>query len=596
MSADRELFTDRNKTSRLRSEFSYHELGHPQSIERAVFNGAPDGILLVNRLGRVLMANQAMEKLSMYSKEELLGQSVGLLLPEDKRAQHSQAVERYFANPTPRPMGTVKDLRLRAKNGQWVAVDISLGHILIDGHELCTVLFIRDVTDLRLLESQLHHQATHDALTGLPNRWQFQQQLTFLMAQSARHQRKLALILMDFDGFKFINDNYGHGAGDRVLVETAKRLQSFFRSSDYIARLGGDEFTIILPDIVNSDEAVGVLSRVNAVLSEPISIDASQVQVTTSMGVTFFPDDALELEKLLQHADMAMYKAKANGRNTYHIYSQELGQRQKELTQIQERLLHAMHNNLLELHYQPQIDIRMHQACSVEALLRWNDPVLGYVEPGKFIPIAEATGLITKLGYWVIEQACRQQKSWEEKGQKTRIAINISAQQLNDLAFMDKVSDIFRSSGVLPSDIEMEITESVAMKELPQTRKIFSDLADLGVRISLDDFGTGYSSLSQLKSLPVRSVKIDKSFMRNVPEQLDDTKLIKAIVAMAHTLGMEVVAEGVENLEQLEFLADCGCESFQGWLVAKAMPSDELLAWMHKFNEESGLAHREALL
>lgn len=556
-------------------------------LERAVIDAAPDGILLVNREGSILMANAAMESISGHAKGQLVGQSISILLPPHMRARHDQMMHGFFAHPSRRAMGMVGNLHLHRQDGSSLPVDIALGHCHM-GDEPCAVVFLRDISSVRRLEQQMQFQATHDALTGLANRWQFMQQLMYAMAQSARRQRGMALLLLDLDDFKAINDGHGHAAGDQVLVETARRIRSVLRAGDFLARLGGDEFTVLLSEISHPSDVDLVAQKLLAVLGQPIRVHDYEVQPGASIGVACFPGDASDTETLMRYADMAMYQAKEAGRNTYAVYRPEMGKRLEERLLLHDRLKVALKEGHLRLHYQPQVDVRSGNVVSVEALLRWHDPVLGDVGPDRFIPVAESTGLILALGEWVLETACRQQAAWAEQGLHLQVAVNLSARQFRQPKLSERLAQLIAQTGVEPQHIELEITESEAMAEPEQAASVLSQLADLGVRLALDDFGTGHSSLSYLKVLPIQRIKIDREFVRHVPQQASDATLVRAVIALAHTLGLEVVAEGVESYEQLAFLRAYNCQAYQGWLTAKAMPADELGEWLEARRAKAG--------
>lgn len=557
------------------------------ALERAVIESAPDGVMLVNQQGVILMANHAMEQIAGRAKSSLLGQSINILMPTHMHQRHDHMLGHFFAQPTRRPMGVAANLHLPRPDGTQVPVDISLGHCHVAGLP-CAVVFVRDLTDIKRLEEQMHYHATHDSLTGLANRWQFMQQLMYAMSQSARSKRSMSLLLLDLDDFKSINDGHGHAAGDQVLVQAARRMRGVLRSGDFLARLGGDEFTVLLPEVRHISEIEHLLSRLRDALAEPFKVNSYTVQMGASIGVACYPTDAEEGETLMRYADMAMYQAKAAGRNTYAVYHPDMGEKLQERIVLHDRLKVALKENALQLHYQPQVDLRSGRVTSVEALLRWHDPVLGDVPPARFIPVAESTGLILALGEWVMETACRQQAAWAHEGLDLQVAINLSARQLRQPDLADRLSRLLAQTGVNPAAIELEITESEAMADPEQAARLLGHLSELGVKLALDDFGTGHSSLSYLKALPVQRIKIDREFVRNVTVHEGDAKLVSAVIALAHTLGLDVVAEGVETVAQLEFLCECDCEAYQGWLLARAMPAAELAAWLQQ--EQTGQA------
>lgn len=542
--------------------------------EKLVLSVSPDGVLWVDRTGRILMTNPAMEKLAGYGVGELVGQHVDIFLPEHLRQRHAQSMQGYFLAPHPRAMGLV-DVKLMRRDGLMVPVDISLGH-LEEGGVQYAIAYVHDLTERRTFEESLRHHASHDELTGLPNRWLFRLQLSQALTRAKRSGWLVAVLLLDLDHFKNVNDSFGHVVGDALLVQTGLRIRSVLRESDTLARLGGDEFAILLTDLVSLDEAVGVATKLLAALQASYHLQAHEVYSGGSLGLSFYPGDADDGDTLLRYADLAMYQAKQAGRGDYACYSQEMDIKVHEDMQLHTRLKEALAHQRLQLHYQPQVDVRSGQVVGVEALLRWHDPVLGQVSPARFIPVAEATGLILPLSDWVLETACVQIAAWCAAGTPLRVAVNFSALQFRQRSLPDKVREALQRTGAQAQWLDIEITESVAMDQPEQARDQINALVALGCRVALDDFGTGYSSLAYLKALPVSKLKIDKKFMDGVPEDASDSAIARAIIALAHSLGLTLVAEGVETEAQLAFLHQHGCEVYQGWLFAKAMPAQDL--------------------
>ena len=549
------------------------------ALERAAMDAAPDGILLVDRGGTILMANAAMEAISGYGAAELRGQSVHRLLPPALREAHAGQFQGYFSGPSRRPMGMGRDLWLQRKDGTQVPVDVALGHTASGGG--AAVAFVRDMSELRRLEARMHYQATHDTLTGLVNRWQFGQRLEQAIAESGRHGEPFALLLLDLDDFKAINDGYGHAAGDQVLIEVARRLKGALRASDTLARLGGDEFTVLLQPLGSPEEAERRAAQLLQVLCQPCQMHGFELNFGASLGIAMFPADAADAATLLRYADMAMYQAKERGRANYAFYTEYMGRRMAEKILLHERLKLALAYGGLALHYQPQVDVATGRMQAVEALLRWTDPQLGEVAPDRFIPVAEATGLILAVGAWVLDAACRQIGQWVRAGSPLRVAVNLSAQQLRQTDLIDQLRSSLAQHGAPPDLLELEVTESEAMADPEQARLMLCNLQALGVCVALDDFGTGYSSLSHLKQLPVSRIKIDREFIRPVLRSGADATLVRAVIMLARTLGLHVVAEGVESPEQLLFLAQHGCDAYQGWLYSKAVPAQSVLALLH---------------
>ncbi|HEX5805084.1 MAG TPA: EAL domain-containing protein [Macromonas sp.] len=551
-------------------------LTQAHSLERVIIDAAPDGMLLVDQQGCIRMTNRALENMSGYGAHELVGQTLEIFLPPHIRQAHAQLMRGFFLDPTERPMG-VRDLRLYRRDGTMLPVDIALNHCVI-GQELCVVAFVRDLSRVKRLEDQMQYLAAHDSLTGLANRWQFMRHLDMALAQSSRLQRPVVLLLLDLDDFKVINDGHGHAVGDMVLIETAKRLKGVLRAGDLLARLGGDEFTVLLSGILRPEDAEPVAQKLLAALAEPYRVNGYEVSPGASLGIACAPDDAPDAETLMRYADMAMYHAKDAGRNQYARYMPALGRLREERGRLHEKLKHALKHGELALHYQPQVDVRTGEMVGVEALLRWHDPELGQVPPARFVPVAESTGLMLPLGDWVLETACRQLAAWRQEGLHLRMAINLSVQQFRQHDLCERLTQLLRAHELPPQAVELEITESEAMSDPEQARTTLMRLSALGVGLALDDFGTGHSSLSYLKLLPIDRLKIDRSFVAQIHDSQGGDTLVRAIVALAQTLGKEVVAEGVETPEQLQFLQRQGCEYYQGWLYAKAMPAADITA------------------
>lgn len=542
--------------------------------EAVTLSAAPDGVLWVNDTGHIVMANPAIEALTGYRTDELIGQHVNIFLPPHLRERHTQAMQGYFLSPHPRVMGQM-DLNLVRRDGQLVHVDISLGHWEDEGNRH-SIAYIRDLSERKKFEESLRHKATHDELTGLPNRWLFRLQLDQALARAARAKQRVAVLFLDLDYFKNVNDSFGHDIGDALLVQVGTRIRSKLREHDTLARQGGDEFAILLTDLTEVDEAVTVATKLLGALQESYRLRQQDIYCGGSLGLAFYPDDASESDTLLRYADMAMYQAKQAGRGTYACYSGEMDRRVHEDMQLHTRLKEALALGTLQLHYQPQVDVLRGVIVGAEALLRWNDPVLGEVSPSRFIPVAEATGLILPLSDWVLEAACKQIATWTDTGAPLKVAVNFSAHQFAQRDLAQKVAATLKRTGAQAQWLDIEITESVAMTQPEHAHDQLDALVALGCSIALDDFGTGYSSLAYLKALPVSKLKIDQSFMRGIPQDANDVTISRAIIALAHSLGLQLVAEGVETDGQLDFLQKNGCEMYQGWLFAKALPAQAL--------------------
>lgn len=430
----------------------------------------------------------------------------------------------------------------------------------------------REVEDRQQAEARAQHLALHDALTGLPNRRLLNDRLVQSLAQAKRESWQLAVMFIDLDRFKNINDTLGHSVGDEVLREIARRLTGILRESDTVARVGGDEFVVVLSHAQPGDLTLVTAKMMSEVCSS-VNVAGQELRITASIGVASYPADAEDPLKLLSQADAAMYHAKSRGRRNVQFYAAAMNHTQQERLRLENDLHHALARGQLELFYQPRIDLRNGAVASFEALIRWHHPMDGLIEPGVFIPIAEDSGLIMPIGDWVIEEACRQLTRWHEAGMPfASVSVNISARQFFDTRLPDRVRRALDSAGLDGSQLELEITESVLMANTGETQSVFAGLKALGVKLSIDDFGTGFSSLAYLKRFHVDNLKIDHSFVRDIGTDADDAAIVQAIVGLARSLQLRVIAEGVETREQLEFLSDCGCDEAQGFLFAKPLP------------------------
>lgn len=544
--------------------------------ETTILDAAPDGVLWVDDAGSILMANAALQSLTGYLPAEVIGRNVDMFLPPHLRARHGESIRRYFREPSARAMGML-DLQLRRRDGAMTPVDISLGNFR-DGERHYAIAYIRDLTERKAYEESLRHQATHDELTGLPNRWLFRYQLEQDIGRAARTGCSVAVIFVDLDYFKTINDSYGHPAGDALLNQVGGRIREILRENDMLARLGGDEFGIALCDLATPADALQVASSILARFQSVFRIDGHDVYSGASLGLAFYPGDARDSDTLLRFADMAMYQAKQGGRGAYACYSQEMDIRAHEDMLLHTRLKEALALGLLELHYQPQVDVSNGQVVGAEALLRWRDPVVGVVAASRVIAVAEATGLMLELSEYVLAMACRAIAHWEKIGMALRVSVNFSAQQFRQGGVDQMVQAALDLAGAPAHLLCVEITESAAMAHPEQARAQLTRLREKGCGISLDDFGTGYSSLAYLKSLPITELKIDRSFIEGIPGDRNDMAIAHTIITLAHSLGISLVAEGVENEQQLACLRAHGCEHYQGWLFAPALAPAELQA------------------
>jgi diguanylate cyclase (GGDEF)-like protein len=432
-------------------------------------------------------------------------------------------------------------------------------------------------TALQRANEQLQHVATHDALTGLPNRVLLADRMEQAIAQVEGTQRTFAVLMVDLDRFKSINDSLGHEAGDSLLKEVAQRIRASLRKIDTLARLGGDEFVVLLSDISGPHDVESVISSVLRNVGRPIELASIEVHTSPSIGVSLYPHDGTDAQTLLKHADAAMYHAKKTGRNTFQFFAPEMNAFTRERLELECALRNAVWRREFVVHYQPKVDFRSGHVVSVEALVRWNHPTRGLVSPLEFIPLAEETGLILPIGAWVLNEACRQLQAWHAAGLRhLRIAVNLSALQFREKNLVQVVKDALTQAQIEPRFLELELTETAVMQNAERSAAVLRSLSDLGVRISVDDFGTGYSSLSYLQRFPLNKVKIDRSFVREIVQNHGDSEIVRAIVSLAHSLRLAVIAEGVETAEQFDFLDRIGCDQYQGYYCSPPVPAAEL--------------------
>ncbi len=419
------------------------------------------------------------------------------------------------------------------------------------------------------------HLAYHDALTILPNRHLLHDRLQQALAQSKRSGKLAALLFLDLDGFKRINDTLGHGIGDLLLKSVAKRLKTTVRQVDTVARLGGDEFTIVLLEINHAQDAKDVAQKILKVISQPYKIEEHELFVTASVGISIYPDDGSDIESLIRKADIAMYRAKGQGKNNYQVYNLSMDAKFFERLTLENSLRKAVENEELVAYYQPQVDLRTGEITGVEALVRWQHQKFGLVPPDKFIPLAEETGVILEIDEWMMKTACRQIKNWEREGiANIRVAVNLSTRQFRQKNLTEKVAQILNDSAVQPKNLCLEITENEVMHNIETTVEILQALKKMGVLLSLDDFGTGYSSLSYLKRFPIDILKIDRTFVNGIPSDRDDTAISTAIVVLAHSMELKVIAEGVEKSEQIAFLQSLQCDEIQGFYFSRPLNAE----------------------
>ncbi len=544
----------------------------------SVFRHSGEGLMITNKNNAIVEVNPAFTRLTGYSADEARGMNPRLLAsgrttPEQYQAMWRSIREQGFW------LGEIWD---RRKDGSVYPKLLSISLVRdAAGEILHHIGAFADISEQKEAEERIRHLALHDALTGLPNRFTLEGRLEQAIALARRENARLAVMFIDLDHFKMINDTLGHPVGDDLLVEVARRLRQSVRASDMVARLGGDEFVIVLTGDGVDLAAAHVAEKILMSIALPCRIDGHELHTTPSIGIAVFPNDGDSVEKLMKNADIAMYHAKSQGRANFQFFAGEMTRTAAERLLLENRLRKAIREHQFLLHYQPQIDMRNGRATGAEALVRWLHPDEGMIAPLKFIPVAEDTGLIVPLGEWILDEACRCVHGWRTQGiAGARMAINISAHQLRQKDFVARVAHALGENGLTGEDIELEITESLAMQDPDATIEILKALRKMGVQLAIDDFGTGYSSLSYLKLLPIHRLKLDRSFVMDIETDPNDAAICAATIALAHNLGLEVVAEGIETERQYDFLRELGCDYGQGYLLSRPQPEAEATAFV----------------
>lgn len=537
--------------------------------DAAVFEHTIEGVIITDPEGKIINANRAFEYITGYSKNEVIGRNPNLL----KSGRQDKSFYRALWESLKKRGYWRGEIWNRRKDGTVFPEWTTISSVTNDNGEVVNYISVfSDISDIKRKEEKLQHLADHDILTDLPNRLMFNHLLDQALSEARRNKSRIAVIFIDLDRFKNINDSMGHKAGDELLKIIAHRFQANVRRQDVVSRIGGDEFIILFKDIGSINSVTGTINQIMSAFEKPIELEGQQIHITASIGVSLYPDNGETAVTLIKNADAAMYRAKDEGRNTFQFYSREMTSIAFERVVMENSIRKSLDQGDFYLVYQPQIMMDTGMICGIEALIRWNHPDMGVVTPSRFIPIAEESGLIHEIGLWVLKTACAQAQQWRNKkfyfGQ---IAVNISGLQLTRKSFFRKVESIIKNCGIDPALLELEITEGYFMLDIDQSIEQLESLRNLGISLSIDDFGTGYSSLSYLKSLPVKKLKIDQSFVRDIATDANDLAIVDAIIAMGHALGMSVIAEGVENQHQAELLRDHGCLISQGFFFANPM-------------------------
>ncbi|MCA4962961.1 bifunctional diguanylate cyclase/phosphodiesterase [Pseudomonas sp. Y24-6] len=540
-----------------------------------VFEHSTSAILITDPAGYIVQANEAFSRVSGYAVEQVLDQLPNMLTVDEQQDAHL----RYVLKQLNEHSTWEGEVWLKRRNGEHYPAWVGITAVLDDEGDLASyVCFFSDISERKASEQRIHRLAYYDALTHLPNRTLFQDRLHTALQSAERQKGWVVLMFLDLDRFKPINDSLGHAAGDRMLKEMATRLLGCVDDDDTVARMGGDEFTLLLQPRANREmalnRAIHVAEQILGSLVKPFVLEGREFFVTASIGIALSPQDGNELSQLMKNADTAMYHAKERGKNNFQFYQADMNASALERLELESDLRHALEQDEFVLYYQPQFSGDGKRLTGAEALLRWRHPRRGLVPPGDFIPVLEELGLVVDVGDWVISEACRQLKSWHlAKVRVPKVSVNISARQFSDGQLGTRIANILKEIGLPPACLELELTESILMREVSEAMQILDGLKNLGLSIAVDDFGTGYSSLNYLKQFPIDVLKIDRTFVDGLPSGEQDAQIARAIIAMAHSLNLAVIAEGVETQEQLDFLREHGCDEVQGYLFGRPMPA-----------------------
>ncbi len=552
------------------------------AILKKLIDTSPAGMLIVDKNRNILFANESFVKMMGYEMDEVLYHNT------EKFHVSREAYENFAklgVEAVSKDKSVSIEYQVKKKDGTFLWIYIIGKLVQGENFILWTVIDISQTKEAqeKLLQQQemLRYQAHHDALTQLPNRTLFQDRLEHALQKASRNNTKIALLFIDLDFFKEINDSLGHEMGDEVLKVVTKRLQEVTRKEDTLARLGGDEFTVIIEDLHKEYDASVLANKILKALVEPICIGEHKLYISSSIGISLYPQDGSDAQDLLKYADSAMYRAKSEGRNNFQFYSKEMTEIAFERVVMQTGLVAALQKEEFVVFYQPQIDGKTQQLKGVEALVRWEHPLMGLIPPSKFIPLAESIGLIVELDRYVMKTAMKQFAQWYKDGFNPGIlALNLAIKQLEQDDFYDFISQIINESGFLVEWLEFEVTESQIMEDPMKAILMLKKLSHLGIRLAIDDFGTGYSSLSYLKKLPLDKLKIDQSFIKSLPDDEEDIAIVRAIIALAQSLHLNTIAEGVETQAQKDFMVENGCVNIQGYFYAKPMSCEQLEVFM----------------
>jgi diguanylate cyclase (GGDEF)-like protein/PAS domain S-box-containing protein len=562
--------------------------------ERAqvTLNSIGDAVISIDTSGNVIFLNAVAEKMTGWPCQEALGIPLAHIYRVTDDNYH-EGGENHGATGASQDPPSLADCILKRRDGVEIPIEDSVTPIQDEtGRTTGAVIAFRDVSAAKAMTLQMAHSAQHDFLTGLPNRMLFADRVKQAISTATRHSKKVAVMFLDLDGFKGVNDTLGHSVGDRLLKSIAERLVRCVRGSDTVSRQGGDEFVVLLAAIEQAEDAAITARRILQAVTESHSIDRHEVHAAISIGISIFPDDGFDSETLIASADTAMYQAKEIGGQNYQFFRAAMNLRAVQRQSIEESLRQALEREEFTVHYQPKINLTSGEITGAEALLRWTHPTRGLVSPTEFIPVAEDCGLMVPIGRWLLREVCRQARSWAAHGlPMPRISVNISTLEFRNESFVQNVFATLREAGLAPESLELELTEGALMKHVESTQTILNALRAAGVQIAVDDFGTGYSSLGYLRKLPIDALKIDRSFIRQINSAAPETTMVTALISMGHNLKLRVIGEGVETQEEMAFLQSHQCEEAQGYYFSPGVPGAEFAKLLMMGIFETALAH-----
>ncbi|MGE8203217.1 EAL domain-containing protein [Heyndrickxia sp. NPDC080065] len=542
---------------------------------QSVIESANDAIIIMDSEGTIISWNNGARNIFGYEEREIIGKNLQVIMPNSYRVTHQEGMKRFISTGQPHVIGKTVELEGLHKDSSVFPIELSLATWVEEGNTYFSSM-IRDITERKRTEAKINQMVYLDPLTGLPNRRLLNDRLSLALDQAEKNKQTIGIMFIDLDRFKYINDTLGHAIGDKLLIDVAKRIQACVKKTDTVCRQGGDEFIILFPN-TTTDEITKKAQKIIDLVGQSLMINEHEMFVTPSIGISLYPTDGWDIETLIKHADTAMYRAKEHGKNNFQFYTPDMNEAVTKKMQLEIGMRKALERGEFKLHYQPQVDVKTGNIIGVEALIRWLHPELGPISPAEFIPLAEETGLIIPIGEWVLYEACRQNKAWQNMGYPPiRVAVNISSRQFQQPNLVDVVKHTLNETGLDSEYLELELTESI-IQDSNYAITTMEKLKEMGIRLSIDDFGTGYSSLSYLKLLPINSLKIDQAFIKNIFTDAKDTALVQTIIDMAHNLDLKVIAEGIESSEQLYYLQQRQCNEGQGYFFSRPIPAEEML-------------------